>query len=235
VAAYARILPPEVLALPPLGCLNVHPSLLPRYRGPAPIQGALLAGDAETGTSIILLEERMDAGPILAQARLPIAPDDDALTLEPRLAAQGAHLLVQTLADWAAGHLTPRRQDESLATYTRLLTKEDGRLEWTRPAPELARQVRACAGWPSAYTQWTGTSLKVLRAAPLAERPSDLAPGTVYVLADHPLTVAVAAGQGSLRLDEVELAGRRPTTASAFVQGYRDFVGAVLDGATARE
>src|SRR5581483_5061140 len=122
VAAYARILPPEVLALPPLGCLNVHPSLLPRHRGPAPIQGALLAGDAETGTSIILLEERMDAGPILAQARLPIA-DDDALTLEPRLAAQGAHLLVETLADWAAGRLTPQPQDESRATYTRLLTK----------------------------------------------------------------------------------------------------------------
>src|SRR5205085_2550075 len=103
VAAYARLLPPAVLALPPLGCLNVHPSLLPKYRGPAPIQGTLLAGDAVTGTSIILLEERMDAGPILAQEVMPIAPQDDAEMLEPRLAAQGARLLVDTLPRWAAG------------------------------------------------------------------------------------------------------------------------------------
>jgi methionyl-tRNA formyltransferase len=230
VAAYARLLPPAVLALPPLGCLNVHPSPLPRHRGPAPIQGALLAGDTETGTSIILLVEQMDAGPILAQERLPILPEDDATTLEPRLAAQGARLLVETLPRWAAGAIQPQPQDEAAATYTRRLTKEDGRLDWRRPAIELARQVRACAGWPGAFTTWRGRLLKVLRATPVAERPPDARPGTVFLLTESggPAVPAVAAGEGSLRLDLIELAGRRPTPGAAFLQGYRDFVGSVL-------
>jgi methionyl-tRNA formyltransferase len=229
VAAYGQLLPRAVLALPPLGCLNLHPSLLPRWRGPAPIQAALLAGDPETGTSIILLEERLDAGPILAQARLPIGPDDDAVSLEQRLAAQGARLLVETLPRWAAGEITPMPQDEAAATYTRRLTKEDGRLDWRQPADALARQVRACAGWPGAFTVWRGRLLKVLRATPLAHRPTDLAPGTVYVLPGSAgPEIAVATGAGSLRLDTIELEGRRPTSAQAFVQGYRDFVGAVL-------
>jgi methionyl-tRNA formyltransferase len=175
-----------------------------------------------------LLEERMDAGPVLAQERLPIAPDDDAVSLEPRLAAQGARLLVATLADWAAGRATPRPQDDAAATYTHLLKKEDGRLDWTRPAVELARQVRACAGWPGAYTTWRGAHLKVLRASPLTERPPGLEPGSVYRPAESRAEVAVAAGEGGLRLDELELAGRRPASGGAFVQGYRDFVGAVL-------
>ena len=230
VAAYARLLPPPVLALPPLGCLNVHPSLLPRHRGPAPIQGALLAGDAETGTSIILLEPRMDAGPILAQERWPIGPEDDAVRLEPRLAEQGARLLVETLAGWAAGSIQPVPQDEAAATYTRLLTKADGLLDWTHPADVLARQVRACAGWPGAYTYWRGQMLKVLRAAMLDRRPADLPPGSVYIVpeAGRSPVVAVATAAGSLRLETIELAGRRATAASAFVQGYRDFVGAIL-------
>jgi methionyl-tRNA formyltransferase len=230
VAAYARLLPQAVLALPPLGCLNVHPSLLPRHRGPAPIQGALLAGETVTGTSIILLEERMDAGPILAQEPLPIAPEDDAETLEPRLAVQGAHLLVDTLARWAKGGIAPQAQDEAAATYTRLITKEDGRLDWTRPAEELARQVRAFAGWPGAVTTWRGQPLKVLRAAPVAQRPADLAPGTAYLLTPGRPSdgVAVAAGVGGLRLDSLALAGKRPAPGAAFIQGYRDFVGSVL-------
>jgi methionyl-tRNA formyltransferase len=228
VAAYGRLLPRAMLALPPHGCLNVHPSLLPRWRGPAPIQWALLAGDAVTGTSIILLEERMDAGPILAQAELPIGPEDDAVTLETALAEQGAALLVETLPRWAARAIVPRPQDEACATYTRLLTKADGLLNWTRPAAALANQVRACAGWPSAYTFWRGQQLKVLRAAMLAERP-EVAPGTVWERREERgYGVAVAAGEGSLLLREVALAGRRPVPATAFVQGYRDFIGSQL-------
>jgi len=233
VAAYARLLPPAVLALPRLGCLNVHPSLLPRHRGPSPIAGALLAGDAETGTSIILLEERMDAGPILAQEVLPIGADDDAVSLEPRLAAQGARLLVPTLKRWAAGAIEPRAQDEAAATYTRLITKEDGRLDWARPADVLVRQIRACAGWPGAYTSWRAQPLKVLRATAIAQAADNVAPGTVYSLssAEGGPAVVVATGQGGLRLETVELAGRRAASAQAFVQGYRDFVGAPLGAA----
>jgi methionyl-tRNA formyltransferase len=230
VAAYGRFLPAAVLGLPPLGCLNVHPSLLPRHRGPAPIQGVLLAGDAETGVTIILLEERMDAGPMLSQERVPLGPADDATTLEPRLAVLGARLLVETLPSWAVGAISPRPQDESAATYTHLLTKADGRLDWAAPAELLSRQVRACAGWPGAYTEWRGRALKVLRAAALADEPADLPTGAVYVLggAGSAAGVAVRAGVGSLRLDEIELAGKRPTPARAFIQGYRDFVGARL-------
>ena len=232
VAAYARLLPAAVLDLPPLGCLNVHPSLRPRHRGPAPIQGALLAGDAVTGTSIILLEERTDAGPILAQESLPIAPDDDAEMLEPRLATQGARLLVESLPRWAAREIEPRTQDEAAATYTHLITKEAGRLDWSQPANALWRQVRALAGWPGAYTTWRGQPLKVLRASPEPERPTDLPPGTVYWVAEgRPRAgVAVATGEGGLRLESIALAGTRPTPGSAFVQGYRDFVGSVLGG-----
>lgn len=230
VAAYARLLPAAVLELPPLGCVNVHPSLLPRHRGPAPIQGALLAGDATTGTSIILLEERMDAGPILGQEPMAITPEDDAETLEPRLAAQGASLLVETLPRWASGDIEPLAQDEAAATYTHLITKEEGRLDWTQPAETLWRQVRAFAGWPGAFTTWRGQPLKVLRASPEPQRPADLAPGTVYLLgAGRPSAgVAVATGEGGLRLDSIALAGKRPTTGTSFIQGYRDFVGSVL-------
>ena len=230
VAAYARLLPAAVLELPPFGCLNVHPSLLPHHRGPAPIQGALLAGDAVTGTSIILLEERMDAGPILAQEPTPIAPADDAETLEPRLAEQGARLLVTTLPRWAAREIEPIVQDEAAATYTHLISKEEGRLDWTRPAAALWRQVRAFAGWPGAYTTWRGQPLKVLRATLEPERPADLAPGTVYWVAEgRPSAgVAVAAGDGGLRLDTIALAGKRPTAGTAFIRGYRDFVGSTL-------
>lgn len=230
VAAYARMLPAQVLDLPPLGCVNVHPSLLPRHRGPAPIQGALLAGDAVTGTSIIRLVEQMDAGPILAQATLPITDEDDAESLEPRLAAQGASLLVDTLPRLETSAALPREQDESAATYTRLLTKDDGRLDWTCPAADLARQIRACAGWPGAFTEWRGQPLKVLRAT-VVDAPSEpLPPGRVFEGPRLPTgrTIAVATPAGALALGQVALAGRRPTAATDFVQGYRDFVGATL-------
>ncbi len=230
VAAYARLLPPAVLQVPPLGCLNVHPSLLPRHRGPAPIQGALLAGDTEAGTSIILLEERLDAGPILAQEPLPIGPDDDALTLELRLAAQGARLLVETLPRWATAAIQPRAQDEAAATYTRRLTKDDGRLDWSRPATALERQVRACAGWPGAFTKWDGQQLKVLRASADSYLPPGLALGTVFAspASRLPSALAVVTGEGSLRLDLVQLEGRRPMAALALAQGHRGFIGAQL-------
>src|SRR5262249_8350529 len=142
--------------------------------------GALLAGDRETGTSVILLEERMDAGPILAQATLTIAEADDAVSLERRLAEQGAALLVDTLPRWEAGAVQQRPQDGAVATHTRLPTKEDGRLDWARPAFELARQVRACAGWPGATTEWRGQPLKVVRASAIAGPPDALPAGRVF-------------------------------------------------------
>jgi methionyl-tRNA formyltransferase len=230
VVAYGRLLPAAVLALPPLGCLNVHPSLLPRHRGPSPVAGALLAGDLETGVTVMLLDERMDAGPILVQERTRIGADEDAVTLESRLATAGARLLVQALPDWAARVLRPIPQDEGAATYTTLLRKEQGRLDWSAPADQLARQVRAFAGWPGAFTSWRGAALKVLRVTALDDAPPDLAPGTVYRVTgeDGSRALACRAGRGGLRLDLVELPGRRPMTGWALAQGHADIVGAQL-------
>jgi methionyl-tRNA formyltransferase len=164
VTAYGFILPPSVLEVPPYGCLNVHFSLLPKYRGAAPVARALLAGERETGVTVIQMNERMDAGPILAQRVVPIRDDDTTGTLEDRLAQVGAALLMEVLPDYLAGRLRPVEQDESAATLAPKVQKEEGRIRWDRPAEWIERQVRAMDPWPSAYTWWRGRLLKVLRA-----------------------------------------------------------------------
>ena len=156
VAAYGKILPPAVLAIPPRGALNVHASLLPRHRGASPVSAALLAGDTVTGVSLMLMNEAMDAGPVLAKAAEPIASDDTTETLTERLSSLGATLLVNALPQWLAGTLTAQPQDSGQATYCRPLRRDDGRLLWDEPAEYLARQVRAMIPWPGAYTYWKG-------------------------------------------------------------------------------
>jgi methionyl-tRNA formyltransferase len=233
VAAFGQILRPPVLDLPPHGCLNVHASLLPRYRGAAPIAAAILAGEAVTGVTIMRMDEGMDTGPILAQARCPIAPDDTTATLSAALGDLGAQLLVDTLPAWLAGQVEARPQDPSQATYCRPLEKEDGRLDWTRPAAHLDRQVRACDPWPGAFTTWQGQRLKVLRARPHPEQPSavrpepppDALPAQVVALDEG---IGVVTGQGILELLEVQLAGKQPVTAGAFARGQRDLLGDFL-------
>ena len=152
IAAFGQILPAEVLAIPPHGCLNVHASLLPRHRGAAPIAAAILAGDEQTGVTIMLMDEGVDTGPILAQVQTPTGPEDTTLSLGERLAQLGADLLVSTLFQWAAGELEPAPQDESLATYSRLVRKADGRADWRLSAAELARRARAYYPWPGLHT-----------------------------------------------------------------------------------
>ena len=225
VVAYGEILRPEVLSIPPHGVINVHASLLPRYRGPSPIAAAILAGDTETGVTVMLMDEGMDTGPILSQATCPIAPDDTAGTLGERLALLGANLLANTLPRWLRGEITPRPQDHQQATYCRLLRKEDGLIDWSRPAEELARQVRAYHPWPGSYTLWRGRPLKVLRARALSDHSTDEPPGLVVMLPRGP---AVVTGKGLLLLEEVQPAGRRPMPGAAFARGQRNFVGAIL-------
>jgi methionyl-tRNA formyltransferase len=224
VAAFGQILRPEVLAIPPHGCLNVHASLLPRYRGAAPIPAAILAGDQRTGVTVMLMDEGLDTGPVLAQAEWPIGPADTAGSLTEALARLGAALLLEVLPGWLLGVVVPQPQDESQATHCRTLQKEDGLLDWTRPAVHLDRQVRACDPWPGAYTAWAGQRLKILRARPLpaartaeSGRVLDLEPGT-----------GVATGEGVLELLEVQLAGKGAMDVHAFAQGRRDFVGSLL-------
>jgi len=229
VAAFGQILRPEVLAIPPHGCLNVHASLLPRYRGAAPIPAAILAGDERTGVTIMRMDEGLDTGPMLAQADWPIGSRDTTGGLTAALARLGAGLLAEILPGWLAGHIAPRPQDEAQVTTCRTLRKEDGLLDWALPAAHLDRQVRACDPWPGAYTTWAGQRLKILCARPLPGRPGaqGAAPGRVVDLAPG---TGVATGAGVLELLEVQLAGKGAMDVHAFGQGRRDFVGSLLGG-----
>jgi methionyl-tRNA formyltransferase len=226
VAAFGQILRKPVLDLAPRGCLNVHASLLPRYRGAAPIPAAILAGDSVTGATIMRLDKGMDTGPILAQAECPIAPDDTTGSLGAKLASLGAQLLVETLPGWLAGEITARLQDDALATYCRPLKKEDGHLDWTRSASYLDRQVRAFDPWPGAYTMWQGQRLKVLRVEPHSEWQGVESPGLVVPL--EPGGLGVATGNGALELLQVQLAGKKPMAAGIFVRGQRGLLGGLL-------
>lgn len=227
VAAYGLILPPDVLAIPPRGSVNTHASLLPRHRGAAPIMAAILSGDAETGITLMQMDPGLDTGPILAQRALPIAADDTTGTLTPKLARVAADLLIETLPRILAGEIVPRPQDESRATVFKTVRKEEGLIDWTRSASELARRIRAFNPWPSAYTFWNGLGLKVLRARAV---PSTLIAehGRVMQLKDE---IAVATGDGGLVLQQVQLAGKRAMDIDDFIRGQRDFVGSMLKNA----
>lgn len=226
VAAFGQILRQDVLDLPPRGCLNVHASLLPRWRG-NPIAAAILAGDEVTGVTIMQMDAGLDTGPILAQREEPIRPDDTQATLEGRLAQLGAKLLMETLPPYLAGDLSPRPQPEDGVTYAGRLRKKDGWLDWSRPAVELERQVRAFNPWPGAFTTLHGKRLKVLRTVPLPEWRGDAPPGTVVAL-DGGTCIAIVTGEGALRLEEVQLAGKRSMDIATFLCGQRQCVGVQL-------
>ncbi len=227
VAAYGLIIPQAVLDIPGGGCLNVHASLLPRGRGAAPITAAILAGDAQTGVSIMLMEAGLDTGPVLAQAAVPIPSDATTGSLSGKLAVLGAELLIETLPAWLDGVLKPVPQDEARATYAPRIGKEQGLIDWARPAIEIERQVRAYQPWPSAYTGWNGQRLKVLHAQVTRNgaRTARL-PGTV--VAEAPGTAGVITGDGVLWLRELQLAGKRAMPVADFLRGAAGFVGSTL-------
>ncbi|MGQ9501446.1 MAG: methionyl-tRNA formyltransferase [Anaerolineae bacterium] len=230
VAAFGMLLPSAVLELPPHGCLNVHASLLPRWRGAAPVAAAILAGDERTGVTLMRMDAGLDSGPIIRQAELPIAPDDTQETLTRKLSQLGASLLSETLPDWLAGRIVPRPQDEAQVTWAPPLKKEQGRICWEQPAEFIARQVRAFHPWPGTFTKWRDIPLKILkvRAIPASSEtidPSIHPPGTVVAA---PEEVCVITGAGMIQLLEVQLAGRRPMAAAEFVRGARGFIGSQL-------
>jgi methionyl-tRNA formyltransferase len=225
VAAYGQILPRSVLDIPRLGCINVHPSLLPRHRGAAPIPAAILAGDAETGVAIMQMDEGMDTGPVLSMRRIPLRPEDDQLTLTSKLAVLGAELLAETLAAVAAGRSQPVRQEAEMATVSRPIARGDATLAWERPAVELWRQVRAYAEAPQAITWWGKRALRIIAADYVADDGrAALEPGEVIAWgpeARAPQAIAVGTGRGVLIPRILGVEGRRLMPVDAFLPHRR--------------
>lgn len=218
VVAYGRILPANVLAVPPGGCVNGHASLLPRWRGASPIQWAIVNGDAETGITTMLMDEGLDTGPMLLRRAIPIGPDEDAASLHDRLAALGGALMVETLRGLRAGTLRPTPQPAEGATYAPILKKEDGAVDWRRPAARIHDQVRGLTPWPGAYTHLRGQYLKLLETARVDAAAAGEPGAIAAVGADY---ADVVTGEGVLRLRAVQPAGKKRMRAGDFFRGAR--------------
>jgi len=216
VVGYGRIIPQWMLDLPPLGNINLHASLLPKYRGAAPIQWAIANGETVTGNTTMRIDAGLDTGEMLLQRELPIKPDDTAETLGPPLAAMGADLLVETLQALEAGTVRPRKQDDSQATLAPILKKEDGQIDFSRTAPEILNRLRGFQPWPGAYTRFRGKSLQVWRAQTTPER---VVPSELKSFGDRLLA---GCGQNtSLEFLEIQLEGKKRTSARDFLHGYQ--------------
>ena len=228
VAAFGHILPETILSLPKFGCLNVHPSLLPRHRGPSPIADAILCEDEATGVSIMLMDAGMDSGSILAQRKVSISAEDTTGMLTSRLAKLGAGLLLETLPRWVEGKLEPQRQDETMTTYGKPVSKEDGEIDWHLPAVKLWYQLKAYNPWPGCYTSWKGKRLKIVAAILLG----DVVQGEVGEVVALPKAMSakfgVVTGEGILGLHQVQLEGKRYMSVEEFILGRRDFIGSIL-------
>ncbi len=220
VAAYGQILPKDILFLPKHGCINIHASLLPAYRGAAPINWAVIRGESRTGITIMQMDEGMDTGAILLQESIPIEPRDTAGTLTEKMSQLGAKMVAAALPLVEAGKLAPVVQDGSKATLAPILKKEDGLIDWTAPAAEIHNRVRGLSPWPGAYTFFEGKLIKILETEAV---PGEGEPGMVY--APDRSTLAVGTGSGLLRIVGIQPEGKRPMNSGDFLQGHREIVG----------
>jgi len=231
VAAFGHILPQSVLDIPVYGCINIHPSLLPKYRGASPVVAAVLAGDEFTGVSIMLIEKKIDSGPVLARAQIPVSVQDTTGSLIVKLSLVAAQLIQEVLVHWLRGELTPQPQNETEATYTRLISKEEGEIDWHLPAVDVWRRVRAFQPWPESYTRWQGKQLKIVEAVPLAE-DDPIEVGQVVALSPTAERLGAAfgvhTGNGILGVSKVQMEGKRAMSASEFLRGQRQLTGAIL-------
>ena len=228
IAAYGQILRQSVLDVPPHGILNVHASLLPRWRGAAPVPAAILAGDARTGATIMRVVRALDAGPMLDRVEVEILPHDTAGTLLERVAESGAALLVDVLPRWVAGQIPARPQEESLATYAPQINRTDALIDWkTDSADFVCRKVRAYNPWPVAYSHLDGEPLRILESVAI-ERNAAAEPGTIRDLADGPGAFAVATAAGDVAIVRVQAAGRNAMSAADFLRGHPEIIGKQL-------
>jgi len=227
VAAYGMILPPEILSIPSFGCINVHASLLPRWRGAAPVQAAILSGDSKTGISIMQMDAGLDTGSVYSQHVLEIHEDETGGQLTHRLADLGAKAISESLPLILTGDLAPAPQDDTLATYAPMLKKSDGQLNFNMPAPKLALQVRAYEPWPSSYLEWKTTRLVIRSASAVDMR--DHPPGSCFVYNRFP---AVAANPGALILKSIQPAGKKTMDGDTFLNGAKDFPNGRITNAT---
>jgi methionyl-tRNA formyltransferase len=226
VAAFGQILPRAVLDIPRLGAVNVHPSLLPRFRGASPAAAAILAGDEFTGVSIMLMDEGMDTGPILARAQVPISAVDTTGSLTAKLSSVGASLLLEALCHYSRGELTPQPQDKAGASSSGVITKDEGEIDWHLSAVDIGRRVRAFCPWPGCYTRWRGKKLDIIEALPLNESGKFKA-GEVVALSSKG-GLGIGTGDGVLGILRLKLEGKKALSAEEFLRGQRDFMGAVL-------
>ncbi|MBI2042529.1 MAG: methionyl-tRNA formyltransferase [Candidatus Nealsonbacteria bacterium] len=241
-AAYGQILPQEILDIPQFGCLNVHPSLLPKYRGASPVQHAILSGGKETGVTIILMDAIMDHGPIVAQKKTVIGSNENFPELHDRLARLGGELLVDIIPDWVNGGIKAQRQNETEATYTTIIKKESGLIDWAKPAEEIERQVRAFNPWPGTYTFWEKKIFKVKGKKSLAETrriyvkilAAEVTKGKTVqkkngeVLPTKVKELAVQTGRGQLNILKLQIEGKKPADPRDFLAGHADFIGVIL-------
>jgi len=234
VAAYGKILPKEIVELPPYGSLNIHPSLLPKYRGPSPIQTAILNEEKKTGITIILMDEKIDHGPVLNQEAWMIKKNSTFKDLSAELAKIGAELLLKTLPSWINGEIKTRKQKEAEAVYTKILRKEDGKIDWGESASRIESRIRAFEPWPSAYTRFKNIDnrfnvLKVLKGFVLKQ--TDIGPfgasGKTFLAPDD--QIAVQTGKDFLVIERLQLEGKKPMNTEDFIRGHRNFVGVILE------
>ena len=244
MVACGQILPREILDIPKYGCLAVHPSLLPKYRGPSPIQAAILNNDEETGVTIILMDEKMDHGPILAQRKSEIRKDENTSALRDKLANQGAGLLIETISKRLKGLLKPQPQDETRVIYTKILNREDGRIIWEKAAEELEREIRAFSDWPGSFTFWERRGGKMVKIKILKARIQKSMGGVSYSLGKTLVvpqneigvqcgtraaaTIGFLRGGDFLVIERLQLEGGEEMVAEDFLRGYPDFIGTTL-------
>ena len=226
VVAYGKILPKIILDIPKMGVVNIHASILPKYRGASPIAESILAGNEQTGVTLMKLDTKMDTGPILATSKIVYINNEDTTdTLSQKLSHIGANLLIDNLGNYIDNNLKPQSQDDTKATYTKLIKKSDGQINWNEPAEITARKIRAYIPWPSAFTAFKNKNLKILEAEVITEIKNN--PGQVWKTEDkYP---AVTTSQNSLKLVKIQLEGKKPITGKEFLLGYSNFVDSVLN------